>query len=399
MRRHLLCAAMLTASLAFAAAAGSFTTINAAASAAATTTAAAGPTGLPSRSVFLVTGERVSAEAIGRAGASVMIGGPGQDADTAGPLQTLTEGGTTEVLPVTAAPYVGRVLAPELFEPRALAKAESAGRLPVRIAFPSVLPALPGVTITSSGRGTAKGYLTAAGARMFGSALVRQYAADHARASYGQDGILNGVDITLAGTAPTPPVPRPAFKMHTVIVSATDLSGRPDTGDVISLFNIDAPIRFGAGLVDDRSFFYHGTARFSVPAGHYYAVANFCCNRSAEHVVIVPQSTVSPTAGTTTLQVSERSANSRISFATPRSAVLQDESFVMLRLAANGSGFLQSWEPAAGSSLRTRYGSARPRPNRRPARCKARLRPHSPRRPEPQAPPIATNSTTQARAA
>jgi hypothetical protein len=358
MRRHVLSAPMLAASLAFAAAASfTATTIGAIASAATTTshatkttttTAAAGVTGQPSRSVFLVTGELVSAGAIGRAGVSLMIGGPGQDAGTAGPLQTLTRGGTTEVMPVTAAPYLGQELAPALFEPRALATAESAGRLPVRIAYSAVLPVLPGVTITSSERGTAKGYLTADGARMFGSALARQYAADHTRASYGQDGILDGVDITLAGSPAPPPVTRPAFQMHTVIVSGTDLSGRPDTGDIINLYNMDDPIRFGAGIIPSGSFFYHGTARFSVPAGHYYAVADFCCDRSAEHLVIVPQFTVNPTAGPTTVHVSERSATSRISFNTPRPAVLQDESFVILRLAAKGGGFLQEWD-AGGS--------------------------------------------------
>jgi hypothetical protein len=334
---------MLAASLTFAAAAGLPVTTMSATASAATTTDAAGPTGQPSRSVFLVTGELVSAGTIGRAGVSLMIGEPGQGAGTAGPLQTLTEGGTTEVMPVTAAPYLGQELAPALFEPKALATAESAGRLPVRIAYSAVLPVLPGVTITSSGRGTAKGYLTAAGARMFGSALARQYTADHTRASYGEDGILDGVDITLAGSPAPPPVVRPAFQMHTVVVSGTDLSGRPDTGDIISLFNIDDPIRFGADG-SGRSFFYHGTARFSVPAGHYYAVADFCCDRSAEHLVIVPQFTVSPTAGRTTVHASERSATSRISFNTPRPAVLQDESFVILRLAAKGGGFLQEWD-------------------------------------------------------
>jgi hypothetical protein len=351
MRRLLLNAAVLTASLAFAAAASpAVATISAAASAA-RTTAAAGPARQPSRSVFLITGELVSAGAIGTAAESLMIGGSGPDAGTAGPLQTLTQGGTTEVMPVTAAPYLGQELAPTLFEPKALAAVESAGRLPVRITYPGVLPALPGVTITSSGRGTAKGYLTAAGARRFGSALARQYTADHAQASYGQDGILDGVDITLAGTQAPPPAPRPAFQMRTVVVSGTNLSGRPDTGDSIDLFNVDVPVRYGLGFFGNN-FFYHGTARFSVPAGHYYAVADFCCSGSAEHVVIVPQFTVSATAGsTTTLHVSERSASSRISFTTARPAVLQDESFQTLRLAPNGGGFGNSWEAGARFSL------------------------------------------------
>ena len=288
------------------------------------------------RSVFLVTGEQVSPGAGGRAGVSVAAGGPGPGTESAGPLEALSQGGTTLVMPVTAAPYLGRGLAAALFEPRALARAESAGRLPVRISYSGRRPALPGVTITSSGAGTATGYLTAAGARAFGSALARQYAADHARASYGQDGIFRGVDIRLAGTPAPAPVARPAYQMRTVIVSGTNLAGRPDTGDLISVFNVDDGARLGAGG-GSPGVFDHGTARFSVPAGHYTALAEFYSN-SGLHLVVV-QFSVGRTAPTTTLHVSARSASSRMTFTTPRPAVLQEDEFSMVRLAARYGGF------------------------------------------------------------
>jgi hypothetical protein len=283
MSRPALGAAVLTASLVIAASAGQAAAAAAIAPPAAgavratarLAAAAARPTG---RAVFLVTGQRVPAAAAGLAGVHVMTGGPGQGWGSAGPLQLRSEGGTTQVMPAKAAPYAGRGLAPALFEPRALAKAESAGRLPVRISYSASLPALPGVTITSSAHGTAAGYLTAAGARAFGSALARQYAADHAQASYGQDGILRGVDLSLAGTPASVPVTRPAYPMHTLIVTGTDLAGRPDTGDQIELHNMDDLARDGAADAPS-SVFYHGTARFSAPAGHYYAVATFCCGR------------------------------------------------------------------------------------------------------------------------
>ena len=357
MRRHVLEAAVLTASLMIAAVAGpalATAAINAPGVKAAITTPAAGrasqqavmasaTTEPASRPVFLVTGEQVSIGTTGPAGVTVTTAGPGQATGSAGPLQTLSQGGTTQVMPVTAAPYLGRGLSPALFEPRALARAESAGRLPVRISYSAGLPALPGVTITSSSGGTATGYLTAAGARVFGSALARQYAADHARASYGQDGILDRVDISLAGTPAPAPVARPAYPMHTLIVKGTDLAGHPDNGDLIGVFNMDNATRYG-GAVED-GYFYHGTARFSVPAGHYYAMATFCCGpgRSALHVVLIPQFTVGR-AGTATLHVSERSASSRIAFTTPRPAVVQDEEFTVYRRAARGGGFLQDWE-------------------------------------------------------
>jgi len=197
-----------------------------AAKAAATAADAAGP---PGRSVFVVTGQRVSA---GGAGVRVLADG---GAGSAGLLQVVGQGGTREVVPVTAAPFEGQSLAAALFEPGVLAGPESGGRLAVRIGYSAGLRALPGVTITSSGGGTAAGYLTAAGARVFGAAVARLYAADHARASYGQDGFLRGVDISLAGPpAPAPPA-RPEFPMRTLVVSGTDLSGRRDTGDLVGV--------------------------------------------------------------------------------------------------------------------------------------------------------------------
>lgn len=45
-------------------------------------------------------------------------------------------GGKTYVMPITAAPYLGRGLDPGLFETGALATAESGGRLPVRVGIP-----------------------------------------------------------------------------------------------------------------------------------------------------------------------------------------------------------------------------------------------------------------------
>ena len=311
------------------------TAAGAAGAARATARLAAAAGGLTGRAVFLVTGQWVPAAAAGLAGTHVLTGGPGQGWGSAGPLQIRSEGGTTQVMPAEAAPYAGRGLAPALFEPRALAKAESAGRLPVRLSYSASLPALPGVTITSSAHGIAAGYLTAAGARAFGSALARQYAADHAQASYGRAGILRGVDISLAGTPASVPVTRPAYPMHTLIVTGTDLAGRPDTGDQIELHNVDDLARDGADI--PVSVFYHGTARFSVPAGRYYAIASFCCARLSWHLVVVPQFTVGRTAATTTLPVSERSASSRVTFTTPRPAQIQDQDFGLHRVDASGT--------------------------------------------------------------
>jgi hypothetical protein len=345
MRRPALRAAVLTASLVIAAPADQAVATAAAtvpAAAATTTLAAARPggvlaaaTGLARRPVFLITGELISA-ADGSAGADAMTGEPEPDTGTAGPLEMLSQGGTTQVMPVTAAPYIGRGLVVALFEPGMLARAESAGRLPVRITYSGRRPALPGVTITYSGDGIAAGYLTADGARAFGAAVARQYAADHARASYGRDGIFRGVRISLAGAgAPAPPA-RPAFPMHTLVVSGTDLAGHPDTGDLIAVFNMDDPARLGTGG-GPQTVFDHGTARFSVPAGHYTALAQFSSH--SRLYLVVAQFTVGRIAATTTVHVRARSASSRMTFTTPRPAVLQEDEFSMVRLAAHFGGF------------------------------------------------------------
>ena len=170
---------------------------------------------------FLVTGQQV---ATGPAGLSVRPGGPA----AAGQLQELRLGGRTYVLPVMAAAYLSRGLDPSLFEVGTLARAESGGRLPVRVSYAGAAPSLPGVTITSASSGTARGYLTLAGARVFGAALERQFAGDHADAAYGQDGLFgNGVSVALASAGITEPRAGPAVVRHAHADGARDHPVRP----------------------------------------------------------------------------------------------------------------------------------------------------------------------------
>jgi hypothetical protein len=83
--------------------------------------------------------------------------------------------------------------------------------------------------------------------------------------------------------------------------------------------------------------FDHGMARFSVPAGHYTALAEFYSHAGLH--LVVAQFTVSAAAATTTAHVAARSASSRMTFTTPRPAVLQEDEFTMVRLAAHDGGF------------------------------------------------------------
>lgn len=246
-------------------------------------------------------------------------------------------GGKAYDIPADALPYLNRGLSPGLFELSSLQRLESGGRLPVQVSYHGRPHALPGVTITRSGRGLMRGYLTAASAKEFGAALARQMGADHARGSYGTDGIFaGGVSIGLPGQPVVPPA-RPDFPMHTLTMTGTDFAGRPDTGDVVEVFNVDNPLAFGDDF-ESSSVFDHGSAKFSVPAGHYMAFGVFTdLSRtlaiSAFRVVALPQFTVS---GNTTVAVDEPTATNHVQMLTPRPAVTQGLILLFRRIAANG---------------------------------------------------------------
>ena len=280
--------------------------------------AAARPAPL-SHPVFLINGAQASvAPRPGTHGTAVVLPADG----ASGPLLGLTMGGRSYLLPPDAIPYLGRGLTPSLFDAAALASREPAGRLPVTVAFNGGVPKLPGVTITHAAGGTAQGYLTRAGARAFGAALARQFATDHARGSYGQDGMFaGGVAVGLAGD-PMPGravPPRRHFPMHTLTVTGTDLNGRPDTGSGLFLFSVDNANKF-TDPAESFSFFYHGSAKFSVPAGRYMAIAAFNdlsgTKLTGLHIDFLPQVTVS--RSTTTMHLAARAATSRLQFVTPR---------------------------------------------------------------------------------
>jgi hypothetical protein len=245
-------------------------------------------------------------------------------------------------IPALALPYLGRGLDPSLFRLPALERAERGGHLPVRLSYHGTLTAVPGVTVTRSGRGTADGYLTGASARTFGTALRRQFLTDHARGSYGADGLFaHGLSIGLAGMA-APQRATPSFPMRTLTVTGSNLAGKPDTGDIVLVFNLDNCNKLD--WASSVNTFYRGTAKFSVPAGHYWAAAAFL-GRSNARLAILPQFTVS---NSTTVHTSERAATSRITVKTPRPTRPISTSFTLLR--SNG-GFTEgmNWLGSFGS--------------------------------------------------
>jgi hypothetical protein len=228
------------------------------------------------------------------------------------------------------------VLDPRLFDPAAVARAEHAGRLPVLVSYSRGVPGLPGVTITKAGARSASGYLTAAGAAAFGRALARQVAADHARASYGRDGMFaGGVSVRLPGS----PAPRiaPRFRMNTVTVTGTDLAGKPDTGDVVFLLNADNADRFDDLLGASLGVFHDGVAKFSAPPGHYWAVGQFLTLHGGAsldvHLVVRPQFTV---GSHTTVHLDGRSATSRVQMVTAKPTIVRTTGLTLVRFSGAG---------------------------------------------------------------
>src|SRR5271170_1629538 len=131
-------------------------------------------------------------------GTSTVMSSGGTLPDT---LVSLAIGSSSYQIPVDALPYLGHGLDPGLFNTANLLAAERSGKLAIQLSYAGQLPSIPGIMITSSGGGTASGYLTRSSDQAFAAALASQYLADrgHPRTSTG--GIFNGITIGLPGTA------------------------------------------------------------------------------------------------------------------------------------------------------------------------------------------------------
>ncbi|HET7013241.1 MAG TPA: hypothetical protein VFI65_04995 [Streptosporangiaceae bacterium] len=317
---------------------------------------AAGP-----RPVLLITGTRL-APGRGPGGRPIAAVLPSSTRSRA--LVILNVAGRVMDIPVDVLPFLGRGLDPSLFDVSALRRLERDGRLPVLVSYQGPAPKLPGITITRAIGGIASGYLTARSASRFGVALSRQFAADHDRASYGTDGLfVRRVTIALAGAAKpsrTQP-PRPSFVEHTLTVHGIDLAGRPDTGDEVMVFNADRAARFDDPIESGKLFF-HGIAKLSVPAGHYWAIGTFFSRSGAVRVAVVPQFTVPANAATASTRVDERTATSKISVSVPRPAVPQMLAFTAVRGDGAGSSSSFAFQESGNEGLAIWVSPTRKKP-------------------------------------
>jgi hypothetical protein len=130
---------------------------------------------------------------------------------------------------------------------------------------------------------------------------------------------------------------RARLVMKTVTVTGTDLSGRPYTGGAVVLFNVDNG-NLNGSLVTGQPFS-HGTAKFNVPVGHYFAIAAYVqmipgtIEAAAAHLDIFPQITVSTDM---TVRTTERAATSAVHMVTPLPATPKSSDFSIVRTSASG---------------------------------------------------------------
>jgi hypothetical protein len=157
-------------------------------------------------------------------------------------------------------------------------------------------------------------------------------------ASHGSGAIARFTLGAQTYTATLPAAPKTqsaatANPLHQLTVTATNLSGQPDNGGSVYVYNVDNSNLFASG-----NSFSHGAATFSVPAGHYWAIGIFM-ESSGQRVVVLPQFTVTKK---TTVHVAERAASSEVTATTPRPSVAETRTFEIRRPSVTGP--VQFWE-------------------------------------------------------
>jgi hypothetical protein len=286
------------------------------------------------RGVTLLTGDsvRVTKDAKGR---TTVEGLPATRSGAGAAFQTVTTPKRTYVVPATARPYLGRFLDPSLFDVTTLSSAGAAARIPVRLTFTgTAVPAVPGVTVTSSTPGSAIGYLTAASSRRFGAALADQYRAD-AKAQFPSRATLFGATKVFAG-ASVPPGVTPLYPMRTLIIKVLGSDGAPVPFGFLSAYNTDNFAKFlGFAIV------INGEARVSVPLGTYgfdTAVDRIDAAGNFVGFGVVTKSDYVVSAQNQVVTIDGRTATSRLSVATPLTADQQSAQFDIAREDTAGTG-------------------------------------------------------------
>ncbi|WP_370946862.1 hypothetical protein AB5J62_04620 [Amycolatopsis sp. cg5] len=285
--------------------------------------ATAEPEAPPADTVLLPTGDRVVIHT-SPDGTEFTEVRPAADKGIARSFVHLKTGGKSFEIPATALPYLGNGLDLNLFDVHALAKAERDGRVPIE------------------GRAS----LDADAAKAFGAALAKQYAEDKARGSFGGRGLFADGALRLPGVAA--PKAKTNSVMRTLKFAANGPDGKPANGTSVLLYNVD-----NGDLLDYREAygrFENGEVRFSVPEGHYSALAIHYVsdaenNELGDYVVAQPEITV---AKDMTVRMDASKANSKVEWVTPRPSLLSNNGFFYRRAAKIGSGSSLGMDTAPG---------------------------------------------------
>ena len=141
-----------------------------------------------------------------------------------------------------------------------------------------------------------------------------------------------GMVIRMAGPAGRA-TSRPGFDMHTLTIKGVSLAGKPDTGDRVQLFDVDDTTlidpQAGSGVFDN------GVVKYSVPSGHYFAIAEFGGSGRVpgNRFVVLPQFGVT---GNRTVTIHGAAADSKVTMVTPRPATTLGTDAWLLRTGAAG---------------------------------------------------------------
>ncbi|WP_290057795.1 hypothetical protein [Amycolatopsis solani] len=265
----------------------------------------------PSDTVTLITGDRVAVRTTPD-GRSLFDVRPAAAKGMARALVHLRLGDRDFEVPGTALPYLGRGLDLSLFDLQAL-----------RAGAP--LPADPAT---------------------FGTALAKQFKEDNARGQFGGAGLFAaGRTFALAGARPAA---RPRSVMRTVSVDANDIGGKPADTGVAFLYNTD-----DGNLLDPNeslNYFAGGTAKFSVPDGNYSALGVFWTADADGNPTEVRFSAQPDFAvkADTAVRVDAARATSKLTWVTPRPALLDDTGFLFRRAAKTGPALVVDFDAGPG---------------------------------------------------
>ncbi|MDT7803502.1 MAG: hypothetical protein QOI78_6935 [Actinomycetota bacterium] len=260
----------------------------------------------------LITGDRVTVRTApdGRDTFEVL---PAAAKGMARALVHLRLGGRDYEVPGTALPYLGRGLDLSLFDVKAL------------LAGGQVDTPKPD----------------------FGAALAKQFKEDNARGHFGGQGLFaGGASYALAGAKKTQAQPRSV--MRTVSVDATDIGGKPADTGIAFLYNTDDGNVLDGG--ENYNYFTGGTAKFSAPDGNYSALGVFWTadadgNPTELRFSAQPEFAVK---ADTTVRVDAKRATSKLTWVTPRPALLDDTGFLFRRAAKTGPALLVDFDAGPG---------------------------------------------------